>query len=455
MLPERVGNYWRRLRDAARTSLWPLPAAAVVLAAAAGVLLPELDEAVDEHLPLWLEQYLFGGGPSAARTVLSSIASSLISVTALTFSLTVVTLQLASSQFSPRLLRNFARDLVVQCTLALLLATFTYALTVLRVVRTADEDRSVFVPQFSVTLAFLLALTSVMALVLFLAHLTREIRVESMVRNVHVDARSTANLLAADFRDDGSVELGQLPARPETAIIVVAPQSGFITHVDYTRLADAAINCDALICLERRVGDAVVEGTPIGWASAVDQTHPLTDEQRSTLVNCADETIDVGFERTSSQDIALGVRQLTDVAAKALSPGINDPTTAVHALNHSAAFLCEVSSDALGARGRLDESGRLRLAFALFTFGELLNAAIDAPRRYGAEDPDVLAAVFALLGSVAWITGETRAEEIESQLQRTRRVVESGDFDSANRQRLHAAERDVRDALEHGPATSL
>ena len=265
-LPIRLNAYAARTRDLVRTSLWPLPAAAIVAAAIAGVLLPRLDRAVDARLPTWLQSYLFGGGSSAARTILDAIASSLITVTALTFSLTVVTLQLASSQFSPRLLRTFTRDLFVQATLALFLATFTYSLTVLRVVRTADEDRSVFVPQISVTAAFLLALASVMALVLFLAHLTKEIRVESMVRNVHADASRTATRLLANLQQDGAVPAPAPPARPRDARRVISPGSGFIVGLDHSRLMDVALSADAVIELNCRVGDSVIAGTPIGWA---------------------------------------------------------------------------------------------------------------------------------------------------------------------------------------------
>jgi len=139
------------VREALRTQLWPVPTLGVLLALALGVGLPRLDARVDDHLAGGVSFYLFGGGSEAARMVLSVIASSLITVTSLTFSLTVVTLQLASSQFSPRLLRTFSRDRVVHFTLALFLATFTYALTVLRTVRTSTAEQSVVVPQMAVT----------------------------------------------------------------------------------------------------------------------------------------------------------------------------------------------------------------------------------------------------------------------------------------------------------------
>ncbi|MBJ6612920.1 DUF2254 domain-containing protein, partial [Streptomyces sp. I3(2020)] len=185
------------MRDTLRVQLWPLPTLGVTLAVVAGVGLPRLDGRIRHDMPPWLADYLFGGSADAARSVLGAIAGSLVTVTALTFSLTVVTLQLASSQFSPRLLRTFSADRYVQTTLALFLATFTYALTVLRTVRTGEDGRTGFVPQVSVSVAFLLTLASVFALVLFLSHLAREIRIETMMSSVHSAADRTLHRLLA------------------------------------------------------------------------------------------------------------------------------------------------------------------------------------------------------------------------------------------------------------------
>ena len=169
------------LRDAFQTQLWPLPIVGVVIAVVAGIGIPRLDALVDSGIPGSVSTYLFDGGPDAARTVLSSISGSLITVTSLTFSLTVVTLQLASGQFSPRLLRTFSRDRFVHVTLALFLATFTYSLVVLRTVRNGGDTDPDFVPQISITLAVVAALASVVCLVLFLAHLAQQIRVETIL----------------------------------------------------------------------------------------------------------------------------------------------------------------------------------------------------------------------------------------------------------------------------------
>ncbi len=191
-------------RDALRSQVWPLPVIGVVLAVALGIMLPALDSRIAGDLPPTVRDYLFGGGAEAARSVLNAIASSQITVTSLTFSLTVVTLQLASSQFSPRLLRTFSRDRFVHVTLAMFLATFTFALTVLRTVRTATDERDAFVPQVSVTFAFVLVVASVIALVLFLAHLAREIRVETMLRQVHADATEALLSVLQERGEPGS-----------------------------------------------------------------------------------------------------------------------------------------------------------------------------------------------------------------------------------------------------------
>ncbi|MCZ9339932.1 DUF2254 domain-containing protein, partial [Streptomyces sp. TRM76130] len=191
------------MRDTLRVQLWPLPTLGVALALVAGVGLPQLDRRILHGLPPWLREYLFGGSSAAARSVLEAIAGSLITVTALTFSLTVLTLQLASSQFSPRVLRTFNSDRYVRTTLALFLATFTYALTVLRTVRTGEDEQSRFVPELSVTFAFLLTLASLLALVLFLSHLAREIRVETLMNSVHSAADRTIHRLLADEPDTG------------------------------------------------------------------------------------------------------------------------------------------------------------------------------------------------------------------------------------------------------------
>lgn len=433
-------------RDIWRVRLWPLPAAGVVVAALLGVGLPLVDAQVIGDLPAEVTAYLFSGGPEAARTVLSVIAGSLITVTSLTFSLTVVTLQLASSQYSPRLLRTFAQDRFVHVTLALLLSTFTYSVTVLRAVRASLDDQIAFVPQLSVTVAYLLALVSVIGLVVFLAHLVQQIRVESLLRNVHAEAAETMRQCrgAGERVADGGVVV------PATGTVpLCAASSGFLTSVDEAALLGAAVDTGAVVVLERLPGDSLIAGTPIAVAWPLEAGTATLDRQAVTLLSKrVVDAVRIGFERTAAQDTAFGLRQIVDVAVKALSPGINDPTTAVHALSHVSALLCEAAGRDLGPLLLRDGSGRVRVALPRPDFPMLLDLAMSEPRRYGAADPNVVGRLFTLLREVAWSTHETEHRAaVNEQLVRLCATVERQAYDDAERSRMEDLTWSVREAL--------
>ncbi len=433
-------NGFAAVRDTIRTQLWPMPTAGVVLAVALGVALPRLDGRIDARLPSWSSHYLFGGDAGAARTVLDAVASSLITVTSLTFSLTVVTLQLASGQFSPRLLRTFTRDLFVQATLALFLATFTYALTVLRSVRSPSSGQELFVPRLSVTIGFVLAVASVLGLVLFLAHLAQQIRVETMLRNVHADASDTADRILN--RRDSSDRTPVPPAVPDAAAVVTAARSGFLTGVDAQALCEAAMDADAVIVIDPHPGEAIVAGTPIGWMWSRTRSE-LDADAIENLNSCVNRGVSVRFERTATQDIGFGLRQLTDVANKALSPGINDPTTAVHALGHSAALLCEIAGRELGPHVVTDPDGLVRVVLHRPGLADLLELAISQPRRYGASDPAVLAQLYTLLRQVGWRCSPRDRPAVDAQRHRLDATVAAQDFDVTERTRLSALSAQV------------
>ncbi len=445
---------WSSVQDAVRSRLWPIPVLAIVLALVAGVTLPLLDAAVDGQFPTWFSTWIFGGGAGAARTVLDAVASSLITVTSLTFSLTVVTLQLASSQFSPRLLRTFTSDLFVQATLALFLATFTYALTVLRVVRSPDESQSVFVPRISVTLAFLLAVASVVMLVSFLAHLTRLIRVETMVLTVHAEASATISTQLDDRPDREHV--APLPHPPSQARRLWTPRSGFLLHVDESELFEAADDADAIIVIEALPGAYVVEGTPIGWVWQHDAD--LSDDSADRLQHTLDKSIRLGPERTGGQDVAYGLRQLTDVINKALSSGINDPTTAVHGLGHLSAVLCELAQHQLGPTSWQEEGSVVRLALNRPGLDYLLDASLSQPRAYGASDVQLMARLYRLLNDLAWLVRDADRDAVALELARLNATADEQDFDPPNRATLAGLAQDVeqvltRDALVPASAT--
>jgi uncharacterized membrane protein len=406
---------------------------AVVLAVALGTLLPMLDAAVDGKLPTRASALLFSGGPEAAASILQAISGSLVTVTSLTFSLTVVTLQLASSQFSPRLLRTFTADRFVHATLALFLAAFAFALTVLRSVRQEQGTSAGFVPEISVTVAFVLAITSVMGLVLFLAHLTREIRVETMLDRVQHETRATLDRVFPSNRP----RRGPAPLPSPGAVRLTSSSSGFLTSVDDEKLLKAAVDSGVVLRIDRAPGSFLVEGVPFATAWPTASGPTVGTELREKLDEHVNDAIVTGSERTHVQDVGFGLRQLVDVATKALSPGINDPTTAVHVLGHLSVLLCQLAARTPGPRHVADEAGRVRVVVVLPVLGEFLDLCLDQPRTYGAGDPAVAERLLSLLQELAWCDQERSYDkEIQEHLARIRDAISAAEQPPAQRRHL-------------------
>lgn len=434
--------------EALRSRLWPVPALGVVTAVAAGIVLPELDAALDAHIPPTLSEYLFGGGADAAREVLGAVATSLITVTSLTFSLTLITLQLASSQYTPRLLRTFAADQFVQRTLALFLATFVYALTVLRTVRNDSDGGAEFVPQIAVTFAYMMAMASVLALVLFLGHLVRQIRIETMLNHVRADISDTAARMLD--RPDETPDRDFAPRPPANAAIITARSSGFLVSVDEKSLLAAATDAEVAIWIDRPVGSYVVAGMPVAFCWSADQQGVALDEERlASLSARVAGALETGIERTTTQDIGYGLRQLTDVVIRALSPGVNDPTTAVHGLNTCSAALCELAGYRLGQRILRDGRDIQRVVVARPDMPELLDLVCSQAQHYGASDSAVLERLLTLLRELAWVVVlPSHRKAVADRLRRLETAAAEQGFDVVDRTRLERCAQDVRAALE-------
>jgi len=424
------GAYWL---DEVRARLWPLPAFAVALAVGLGIGLPAIDSAVDRQLPDSVSVILFSGGPDAARAVLQAISGSLITVTSLTFSLTVVTLQLASSQFSPRLLRTFASDRFVHGTLALFLASFAFALTVLRSVRDSANGNTAFVPEISVTVALVMAIASVVGLVLFLAHLTREIRVETMMRRVHAETEETIDRVFPKDRPTKGVS----PGAPPDSLPIKSRSSGFLTSCNEDALLQLAKDCHAVLRIDQGPGGSLVDGVPFATAWPVEPGATFTSETSEKLEHGTNAAVTTDFERTNTQDVAYGFRQLVDVAVRALSPGINDPTTAVHVMGHLSALLCRLATRDPGPKHLTDDDGRIRLVLTLPTLRELLDLAMNQPRHYGATDPAVANRLLELLDELTWCDPYGRNREaILDHLDRLRIAISAADYSGTERRSM-------------------
>jgi uncharacterized membrane protein len=348
----------------------------------------------------------FQGTPDDARTLLLGITGTVITIIALLLGLTVVALQLSSTQFSPRLLRNFLRDRPNQVVLSAFVATFAYSAAGLYTVGVSGGSRTAAFPRLAVSGAIVLLFASLGLLVYFADHLVHSIQVDAIMEAVQ---RNTLAVI-----DDGLLPGGQeAAAAPAWAVPVASRCSGYVQAVHPGALLPYAARHGVIVRLRPRVGEHIVAGTTLAWVWRPCADDPAPDPGEFT--GALDAGVRIGFERTLEQDAAFGIRQLVDVACKALSPAVNDPYTAVQAVDHLSVIFCALARRPLGAHVARD--GRGAVIVPARRFGDYLAVMCGLIRRYGASEPTVANALLRLLGNCAAVAGDDpqRYAAIEEQ----------------------------------------
>jgi len=366
------------LAERLRASLFFVPMVAVVAAVLAGFFGLAIDRHLEERpkLPLGLTSTV-----ESARAVLSTIAGATITFAGIAFSISLLTIQLASSQYSPRVVHTLFRDPFNKRVMALVVGTFTYCLIVLRSVRSALEDNGrAVIPNLSVAVAVLLGIVTILAIVAFINHSAHAMDVSEILERVRGEAV-------------GHMRAEWTPADPDRPDTVAAPAlSGPCWVVRFDRSGWVQqIDCDALLRttpaastlqLDTFPGRYAIEGTPL--CTLLPPPVDPDDVERNLRA-----AITVGNTRTMQQDVSYGLRQLADVALKALSPGINDPTTAQDAIFHAAAVLAELLQRDPPPRVQHGHEGQQLVVTQQPTHGELVALAFDETRRAAAAQPTV------------------------------------------------------------------
>jgi uncharacterized membrane protein len=371
----RLSLLWSSIRD----SLWFIPTLCTVGAVLLAIVIVRLDAGWD--LVGALGGVLFSGGADGARGVLSAVAGSLITVTGVVFSVTIVALQLASSQFTPRVLRGFMADRPNQIVLGIFIGTFTYSVMVLRSVTGEDDNEAAFVPEVAVTLAIVLVLVSIGALIYFIDHAARSIQAGVILAR---ETQHTLHRIDRIFpRNVGEADAPR-PAEPPTAPagIVLADASGYLLAVHADGLFDLAEERRMTIRMEPPIGGFVLPGEALVsiWPkSAVD----------AALIESVRESFLLGQERTPEQDAELGIIVIADMAVRALSPGINDPTTAMLCIDRLSEILARLGGVEEPVPVRVGKDGSVRLFTRLTTFDRAVSLSFDQIRFFGAENPSI------------------------------------------------------------------
>jgi uncharacterized membrane protein len=371
----RLGSLWERVSS----TFWFVPGAMVAASAVLFAATMQWDQSLRGNfsgMPL-----IFTGGPTAARSLLSAIAGSIITVAATTFSLTIVALQLASSQYSPRVLRNFTSDLGVQIVLGAFISTFLYALLVLRVIRASVDGEPTFVPVISVTTVVVMTLVSVGLLVYFIQHIASIIQSSTIVQRAEHDAlKAVSDLADSDHAQELERRFDRMVSAGGEPGVVRAERSGYLQYLD----ADALVEAVAESCNPEAVevpigpGHFVAAGLPIAkvWPAPEGGLHPdAYGDVRAAFL--------FGKERSFRQDFAFGLRQLSDIALKGLSPGVNDPTTAMQAMDRMEGILGALATKKLPPRVREVETkgSAPLLRVGHYGFDDVVGLAFDQIRR--------------------------------------------------------------------------
>lgn len=386
----RLGTSWHDLQS----SLWFRPAAAALIAVVLAIGITTVDQ-----MPYFTAPTLLRIGADSARAVLGTIAGAMLAVVGMIFSILMVVLVLASQQFSPRILRNFARDPISQNVLGIFIGTFVYSLLVLA--RISEHEDRVFTPVFSVTGAIALAIIAIGAFIYFIDHITKTIRISYIVSGISRQAETLLQKMAED--DSGgkaaNEEQAQKEWQPTEATAVASPRPGHIQAIDYGALVHFAQEHDLLIKIERQVGDFITRnGVLLALLPGQKLSQTLLDELYSAF--------DIGTERTMYGDVLFGIRQLVDIALKALSTAVNDPSTAVNAIDYLDNILVQAAHQGDASERFYDSAGKLRLLAPRPTFVMMLDLAFDQLRQHSSREVTITLRLLDALAEIAQVTQE-------------------------------------------------
>lgn len=382
-----------RLKRAVETlseAFWVLPGLMTLTGIVLALALVRVDESGIIPALLLDSAWLYNGGSTGARTLLGAVASSTIGVAGTVFSITIAALSLAAGQMGPRLLRNFTKDRGNQITLGAFLGTFSYSLMVLRTVR--SEEEGAFVPHLSLTFGIILAIVCVGMLVYFVGHMAGRINVDTVVDLVSDDIRSAIERLTVKEEQPG-----QPPLRFwSDAVPVADARRGYLQQLDSPGLTKWAVEKNTSVLLLVRPGDYVFPGAPIALVNPI--VKGAGEAIRSATA--------LGPQRGSSADIEFAVRQLVEVAVRALSPGINDPLTAVSVVDRLGAALCDLVPLHLPT-GVVIEEGRPVLIIPSVDYDGLLDAMFHMIRQNGSGSTAVLIRILDVLTAVVSVERAT------------------------------------------------
>ena len=392
----KLKTWWLNIN----ASLWFVPTLMVLSALLLAYALVLLDAGTSNK---WTSNYplLFGAGADGARGMLTSISGSAITVAALIFSLTLSTLATVSGQYTSRILRNFMRDRANQVVMGFFVSLFVYCLIVLRTIRGGDEGG--FIPPLAVSFALLMALVSIGMLIYFIHHIATSIQAANIIAEAAGETiKGMTKIFPKQVGEEADPEQEESLREADLSWhLVPADGTGYVQGVASEELLDFASEQNAVIRLEHRLGDFITQDTPLLSVAYYAANRLPTAEEQARL----NGYFSIDAQRSiDQQDVAFGFRQIVDIALKALSPGINDTTTAVMCIDRLGALLTFLASRELHQPLRAAD-GQVRVIARTRGFEDFVKLAFDQIRSSGDDNVAVLLRQLAALETIGRRTG--------------------------------------------------
>lgn len=436
---------WRR--DALRTTLWFVPSILVLAAVALFVLTYALDRAADAgrlDVPSWVNT----GSADAARTILTAIAAAVITVVGVVFSVTILALTLASTQFGPRMLRNFIRDRGIQVTLGIFVATFVFS--VLALASVTSEPGGEFVPHISVTVALALTLLDLGVLIYFIHHVATSIQLTEVVHGIARDLDRVLSDLGSEVSVTDPmpasvpslVSSAELLRRLDTeGVEIAATASGYLQAIGHEGIVRIASVNDAVVRMAHRPGHFVVRGRPLAvvWPPAA----------VPAIASALERAQSIGPHRTLQQDLQFAIDQLVEISLRALSPAVNDTFTALTCIDWLGDALCKLTAIGIPAGVHYDDRGRVRLVEVPLRYERVLNRAFDKIRQSGRGMPAVGIRQLENLAKIAeYTTGGDQQHLVTRQATMILRAADEAVPEPHDRRDIHNAYDQVLAAID-------
>lgn len=391
--------YWKELMS----TFWFVPVLIIVLAVLFSIGLVSLDAFI--NLPQkGLIRFFLVNSSDSARSILSTISSAMIGVAGTVFSVTLVALTLASSQLGPRLIKNFMYVRLNQVVLGSYIAIYLYCLLVLNAVK--DENGYTFIPSISILVAILAAVVNIILLIIFIHQISVNIQADKIISDISdLISKQVETLFPEkmgeelkkerDFDEDATIFSFQ------KSTIINSPKSGYLQYIDSVALLTIITNNDSLLKLAHRPGSFLVKDGKIGVI------YSNTAWEEEALVKLVSQFI-IGKTKTSQQDLEFSIHQMVEIAARALSPGVNDPYTAIACIDNLTATLCNLAESKFPSKYRVDEEGNIRVIANVLDFEGVLNAAFNQIRQFSVGSTAV---IIRLMEALITIIGFTKSED--------------------------------------------